>query len=545
MKKVISSLASLCLLSISISACSTPASPQVEGKKEETAPAETAKGGEKVLRYTINAEPPTADPGIATDSNSFDIIYAMFEGLTNYDTKGNLINTAAENYKISEDGKTYTFTLRQGMKWNNGDPVTAHDFEYAIKRNLDPKTASGYAYQLYYIKGGEEFNTGKGSVDQVGVKAIDEHTLEFQLKAPTPFFLELVFFPTLFPLHKASVEGNPNWANEPKTIVSNGPFNMETWEHKSKITFVKNETYWDKANVPLDRIEMTIIEDSNTALSMFEQGETDWAGYPAFTLPGDAIPQYKKDNKLEVAFNPGSMAVTFNTSKAPFNNAKIRKAFGYAIERQSLIDNVVQVDVPPAYGWVPTSMGVNPDGYFKEDAAKAKQLLEEGMKEAGLSTFPEVTYYFDNDAINLKIAQALQDQWKKTLGVDVKLKYNEYKVFYADRKNGNYDFAYYRWGADFNDPINFLEIFKDKEGGNNIAKWENKEFASLLDKSYNETDNEKRKQLFLQAETILMEEMPIAPIHFRGNPFVKTDKVKGFVIYPLGGSYFKFTDIVK
>ncbi|GEC93805.1 peptide ABC transporter substrate-binding protein [Brevibacillus brevis] len=541
MKKGLAIATCLTLLFGVLAGCSNSSAPAEP--TGSTTPAEATKTEPLVLKWSINSEPPSMDPGIAVDADSFDMIYAAFEGLTSYDLNGQLVNATAESFTNSPDYMNYTFKIRKDAKWSNGDPVTAHDFVYAIKRNLDPKTASEYAYQLYYIKGGEEYNTGKGKAEDVGVKAVDDYTVEFNLKSPTPFFRELTFFPTLFPLHQKTLEANPKWADEAKTIVGNGPFIMDTWEHKSKIVFTKNPNYWDKNNVKLDRIEIAMIEDNNTAFSMFENGDIDWGGYPASTLPTDAIPTLKDAGKLMVADNPGTQSVVFNTTKPPFNNKKIRQAFAYAINRQEIIDNILQTGVPAAYGWVPTSMGLKPDGYFKEDQAKAKALLEEGMKELGLSTFPTVTYTFDTNDTNKKLAEALQDQWKKALGVNVKLYTAELKVYRDMRSQANFDMIRFQWGADFNDPINFLEMFRDKTGGNNHPDWENAKFKELIDKSYNEPDLDARKKILLEAETILMEEMPLAPINFRGSPYVKNDKVKDFIIFPLGGAYFKYTSV--
>lgn len=548
MKKGVALATCLTLLFGVIAGCSNsqPTSqPAEQPSQPSTTPAEGTKTEPMVLHWSINSEPPSMDPGIAVDADSFDMIYAAFEGLTNYDLNGQLTNATAESFTNSPDYTTYTFKVRKDAKWSNGDPVTAHDFVYAIKRNLDPKTASEYAYQLYYIKGGEEYNTGKGKPEDVGVKALDDYTVEFSLKSPTPFFRELTFFPTLFPLHQKTVESNPQWANEAKTIVGNGPFIMDTWEHKSKIVFTKNPNYWDKDNVKLDRLEIVMIEDNNTAFSMFENGEIDWGGYPASTMPTDAIPSLKDAGKLMVADNPGTQSVVFNTNKPPFSNKKIRQAFAYSINRQEIIDNILQTGVPAAYGWVPTSMGLNKDGYFKEDTEKAKQLLAEGMKELGLTTFPKVTYTFDTTDTNKKLAEALQDQWKKALGVEVKLYTAELKVYRDMRSQANFDMIRFQWGADFNDPINFLEMFRDKTGGNNHPDWENAKFKELIDQSYNEPDLGKRTQILKEAETILMDEMPLAPINFRGSPYVKNDKVKDFIIFPLGGAYFKFTSVTK
>lgn len=552
MKKWRLGLSGAALLFSLVTGCSTNPTPEnaqlASGTKTTTQPStpvESASTEPMVLHWSVTGEPPTMDPGIATDASSMDMINLAFEGLTAVDKQGQMINAVAESYTNSPDFTQFHFTLRKDAKWSNGDPVTAHDFEYAIKRNLDPQTASGYAYQLFYIKGGEEFFNGTGKSEDVAVKATDDYTLDFTLRSPTPFFRELTSFTTYYPLHQKSIESNPKWAGEASSIIGNGPFVIDTWEHKARLAFNKSSTYWDKANVKLDRIEIAVIEDNNTALSMFENGDLDWGGYPSFGLSPDAIGQIKEEGKLVVADNPGTKAVIFNTEKPPFTNKKIRQAFAYSIDRKLLIDNILQTGVPAAYGWVPTSMGLNPDGYFKEDVEKAKQLLAEGMQELGLKEFPKVTYYYDTGETDKKIAQALQDEWKKTLGINIDIRTSEWKVFNSDVQSGKFDFGIWLWGADFNDPINFLEMYKDKEGGNNVVRFDNKEYRDLLNKSYYETDPEKRKKLMFDAETILMEEMPLAPLHFRGNAYVKNDKVKDFVIFPLGGSYFKYAYLEK
>lgn len=208
MKKGLIIATCLTLLFGVLAGCSNSSAP-AEPTGSPTTPTEPAKQEPMVLKWSINSEPPSMDPGIAVDADSFDMIYAAFEGLTSYDLNGQLVNATAESFTNTPDYMNYTFKIRKDAKWSNGDPVTAHDFVYAIKRNLDPKTASEYAYQLYYIKGGEEYNTGKGKAEDVGVKAVDDYTVEFNLKSPTPFFRELTFFPTLFPLHQKNAGRKP------------------------------------------------------------------------------------------------------------------------------------------------------------------------------------------------------------------------------------------------------------------------------------------------------------------------------------------------
>jgi len=506
----------------------------------QTAPAEST--GPKVLKMNLHSEPPTADPGLAEDSTSGAVVRATFDGLTrNVDGKSK--ESIAEKIDVSEDLMTYTFTIRDA-KWSNGDPVTAKDFEFAWKRVLDPKTASNYAYQLYYIKNGEKFNKGQAKMEDVGVKALDDKTLEVKLEAPTPFFLELTSFYTYYPVNQKVVEANPKWAAEAATHVGNGPFKIETWEHKNKLVLVKSDSYWDKDTVKLDKIDFSMVEDENTELSMFENGEIDWAGHPLSALPTDAIPALKDSGKMVTQPIAGTYFYRFNTEQAPFNNAKIRKAFTYAINRQAIIDNVLQAGQTPAMGYVPQSMSVNPDPFFKDnDVETAKKLLEEGMKEEGITKLPTVTLSYNTSEGHKKVAEAIQDQWKKAFNIDVKLENKEWKVYLDDVHQGKYQIARAGWLGDFNDPINFLEMFKDKDGGNNDTRWENPKYKELLNKSALEVDPEKRKQILAEAEAILMEEMPIAPIYYYTDSWVKADKVKGVSVDGLGHVDFKWATV--
>jgi oligopeptide transport system substrate-binding protein len=298
--------------------------------------------------------------------------------------------------------------------------------------------------------------------------------------------------------------------------------------------------------VNLTKVEFTMIEDENTELSMFENGELDWAGAPMSQLPTDAIPALADSGRMKTMPIAGTYWYKFNTEQAPFNNVKIRKAFAYAIDRQSLIDNLLQAGQIPATGAVPPSMVLNEKGYFKDnDVETAKKLLEEGMKEEGLTSLPEITLSYNTSEAHKKIAEAIQDQWKQNLGVDVTLENKEWQVFIEDLHQGNYQIGRMGWLGDFNDPINFLELYKDKKGGNNDTNWENPQFKELLNQSALEKDPQKRKEILAQAEQILMDEMPIMPIYFYTNSWVQSEKVTGVVVDGLGNIDLKNADITE
>jgi len=546
MKKIMSVIATLILVTGVLAGCTGQAPSATESGATNPSggtgsPAPSA--GDKVFRINIGSEPSTADPGLADDSTSILVVSSLFDGLTRRGVDDKIHNAVAEKIDISEDGLVYTFHLRDS-KWSNGDPVTAHDFEFAWKRALDPAFASSYAYNFFYIKNGEAYNAGNATADDVGVKALDDHTLEVHLENQTPFFLELTAFATYYPVHQKTVKDNPEWAMEASTHIGNGPYTLAKWEHKSAMQFTKNGHYWDKDNVKVDKVEATMIEDNNTSFSMFENGELDWAGAPMVTLPTDAIPVLKDSGKLQGKPVASTYFYSFNIEQPPFNNVKIRKAFSYAINRKEIVENILQTGQIPALGFLPPTMSVKPEGYFQDhDTQRAKQLLEEGMRELGISQLPPISVIFNTSDAHKKIAEAIQDQWRQTLGVDVKVTNLEFKVFLDTVDETNYQIARRGWAGDFNDPITFMEIFREKKG-NNSTNWINDKYNQLLVQISKESDSQKRQQLFGEAEQILMDEMPIAPIYFYKDSWLQGENVaEGIYVDVLGNGDLKYVEM--
>lgn len=528
-------LSMLLVLSMFLVACG--------GNKEDNAGSN--KEEKQELNININTEPPTLNPGLAEDSTSGTVLRQTFEGLSRINLKGEAELAAAEDVKVSDDQKTYTFTLRDA-KWTNGDPVTAKDFEYAWKWALNPANNSSYSYQLYYLEGGQAFNEGTGSEDAVGVKAIDDKTLEVKLVNPTPFFLELTAFYTYLPINSKIAEANPDWANDAgDNYTTNGPFKMTEWSHSDKVVLEKNADYWDADTVKLDKITMIMVNDPNTEVSMFDNGELDWAGMPTGNLPQDALPALEKEGKLHTQPIAGIYNYKLNTTVEPFNNVNIRKAFALAINRKELIDNVAQGGQLPAMAIVPPTMfAENEKGYFKDnDVKKAKEYLQKGLEELGykdISELPAIGLSFNTDDGHQKIAQAVQDMWKKNLGVEVALDNQEWKVYIEKVTALDYNIARMGWLGDFNDAINFLELYYSATGGNNDTGWENKEFQALLDQSATETDAAKRQDLLKQAEAIFMDEMPVIPVYFYTNNWVQNESLKDVAVSGLGDVQFKW-----
>lgn len=545
------------ILSMFLAACS--------GGSEDSGSQEDAEGGNddgnteeqsdtpqyadnQELRVNILSEPPSLDPATATDTTSSAVLKAVFEGLTRGTPDGEYVPAQAEDIQVSDDGLTYTVTLRDDIQWSNGDPVTAEDFEYAWKHVLDPETAdTDYAYQLYVIKNAEAVKSDDKPLDALGVEVLSEKELEITLENPTPYFMELLAFPTYFPVNKEVAEEHPKWYTDAgPNYVTNGAFTLEKWEHKDQITMKKNEDYWDAENVHLETIQMFMIDDGNTELSMFENGELDWAGAPTGSLPLAATDALKQSGELTIHPIAGVYYLSFNIEAEPFTNKKVRKAFSLAMNRQALIDNVLKRGQLPAMALVPPSIWEeNEEGYYDDNnVERAKQLLEEGLDELGWSKdeLNDVTLSYNKEGENGKIMQAVQEMWNKAFDISLKMDNAEWKVYLDKLSEGNYQVGRMGWLGDFNDAINFLEIFRTV-GGNNYTNWEDEEFKKLLDESAEQTDPAERKETLKKAEDIFMEARPIAPLYFYTHTWVKADYLKDVYIDGLGNVDYKWAYI--
>ncbi|CAM5216750.1 Oligopeptide transport system substrate-binding protein OS=Ureibacillus acetophenoni OX=614649 GN=SAMN05877842_11166 PE=4 SV=1 [Ureibacillus acetophenoni] len=535
-------LSMLLVLSIVLAACNTG------GDKDNTATKDDGTTT-KEINLVIPSEPPSLHPGLATDSTSGVILQNVFEGLTTI-KDGEVVNAVADDVQVSEDQLKYTFTLKD-TTWSNGDPVTAEDFAYAWTWVLNPENASEYASILYPIKGAEAYNLGEGSVDDLGINVVDEKTLEVTLENPTPYFLELTAFKTYFPVHKATAEANPEWYTEAgEDYITNGPFTLADWQHSASITLEKSDSYWDKENVALDTVNISMVENETTAVTMFDSGEIDFLGAPFQTVSLDAIDRYKKEGILNIEDYAAIYWYKFNTTGEFTKNANIRKALTLAINRQELIDNITKGEQSPALGMVPAAVkGFEEDrGYFKDnDIEEAKKALELGMKELGI-TDPsqiEIGLSINTSEAHSVIAQFVQEGWAKNLGITVSIDNSEWQV-YLDKLNIlDYDVARMGWIADYNNAYSFLEQYNSADNGNNDTGWENAQYTELLKQSVVETDPEARIALLKEAEAIAMSEFPVAPVYYYTNLHVKKDFVKNMAPNALGNVYLKYVDINK
>ncbi|WP_462406406.1 peptide ABC transporter substrate-binding protein [Gracilibacillus sp. Marseille-QA3620] len=538
MKKAISVLSILMMLVLSAACTATKESGNEDRKGNQD-------GDEKVLYLNNGEEPTSFDPPIGFNAVSWNALNNLMEGLTRLGKNHEPEKAAAENWEVSDDGKVYTFFIREDAKWSNGDDLTASDFVYAWKRLLDPETASGAAFLGYFIEGGEAFNTEKGTADDVKVEAVDEKTFKVTLTSPQAYFLSVITNPAFFPINEKTAKENPEWFAEAESFVGNGPFILSEWKHDSHMIMKKNPEYWDADSVNLDKVNWAMVNDTTTEYQMYTNGELDTSDVPP-EMSGQLI----KEDKVKVEEQAGLYFFRFNVEKEPFQNINIRKAFAMATDQKQLVDYVTKNEEEPAYGFVAPGFK-DPSGKdFREingdlmvtDVNKAKELLAKGLEEENYDKLPEVTLtYSTGDDTHKKIAEALQQMYKENLGVDVKLANLESNVFAEDQKALKLQFSRSSFLADYADPINFLENFQTGHSMNRTG-WSSEKYDELIKKAKLESDEKKRYELMYEAEQILMGEMPIIPIHFYNQLYLQADGVTDIIRHPVGYLELKWAD---
>lgn len=532
MKRILAlAISMVLLLSIALTGCGG-------GGSNNAAGTTAAAPAEKILVVNNGSEPGSLHPGKATGTHDSWVLEHTLEGLTKKSPDGNIVaGMAAELPKASADGLTYTIKLRDA-KWTNGDPVTAGDFEYAWKYCLAPATASEYAYQMYYLKGGEAYNTSsetdpaklKALEDAVGVKALDDKTLQVTLEQPTPYFVELLSFYTYYPVPSKVQAANENWYTEAATYVSNGAFKLAEWNHKESVKIVKNPDYYDAASIKLDGIEFVMLEDSTSAWQMYQNDEI----HLLYPIPTEVTNQLRtaKSPELKIGADLSIYYYGMNTTKKPFNNVKVRKALAMAIDRTAIVENVTMGGQLPAFSMVPAGIPdttgdfrKNGGDYFKEDVEEAKKLLAEGLKEEGVNTLNFTLTYNTSDA-HKKIAEAIQEMWRKNLGIEVKLENVEFQVKLDRERVLDYEMSRSGWIGDYVDPMTFLDMWTSFSQQNNTG-WKNDQYDAFIRSAMVEQDPAKRLVALHDAEKLLMENIPVIPIYFYTKPYTVKPYVTG------------------
>ncbi|URZ14267.1 peptide ABC transporter substrate-binding protein [Clostridium felsineum] len=515
---------------------------------------------EQKVSYNLGADPQTIDPGLNNSVEGGTVVSNAFEGLVDIDKNEKVIPGVASSWDISADKLTYTFHLRKNAKWSDGKPVKSKDFEFAWKRALAPETASDYAYQLYYLKNGEDYNEGKASKDSVGVKAVDDYTLKVELAAPTPYFLSLTAFPTYMPLREEIVtKDNKGWAAKKENYISNGPFYMTDWKLKSTMTFKKNPNYWNKSTVKLDIITYYMLAQESSATAAYTSGQID-------INDNNLVPSVQKQDlikKGEAKVYPyyGTYFYDINVGDKDSSNGaeitkalknpKVREALTLAIDRESIVKNITKGGEKPATSFVPSSIKLSDGKAFKNkeyysakgDVKKAKALLAEAGYPDGKG-FPTIQIMYNEGSNNQDVTQALQDMYKKNLNINVTLQSVERKVQLDNLTKQQYQICRASWIADYNDPMTFMDMYVTG-GGNNNPGYSNSEYDALIKDAKSTPDTTKRIDDMHKAEDILMRDLPIIPVYEYTNVVEIKSYVKDFHKSPLGFVYFNNTYIKK
>ncbi|MBI3805892.1 MAG: peptide ABC transporter substrate-binding protein [Nitrospirae bacterium] len=485
------------------------------------------------FRMNLTSEPPTLDWSLATDNVSIRVIENLMEGLAEYDPQLRPRPAIAQSWEVSPDGLRYLFHLREDVFWTDGKRVTAGDFEYSWKRLLDPKTASEYAYFLYDLRGAAEYNAGETKdPDRVGVKALDEKTLQVDLKKPAVYFPSITTFTATFPLRRDLIEQYGERWTEPAHLITCGPFRLNEWRHEYRLTLDANDRYYG-GRPALDRLVFYVVEEETTALTLYETDHLD-----RVALPPVAIPRYQHHpDYIHAPFLRGYY-YGFNIERAPFNDVRVRRAFALAIDRNE-IPKILKGGEIPATSWIPEGMfGYNPKIGLGFDPERAKALLAEAGHPSGAG-LPTITLAFNTDPTNRLIAENIQAQWKRNLGVSIELDNMEWKVYLKRLKEETPQIFRLGWGADYPDPDNFMNLFTSTSG-NNYSHWKNADYDRLISEAASEPDETKRRNLYDETQRILTERAaPMIPLFFAAQNLLIKPEIQGLQVNAMDLLYLK------
>ena len=494
--------------------------------------------------YNLVIGPKTIDPQLAESVSATKIDSQCMEGLIILGEKsGEVLPGAAEKWDISKDGLTWTFHLRQNAKWSNGDPITAADFNFGMKRALEPSTAAQTAYILYDIKNAKAYNQGKiKDYSEVGIKVIDKNTLQIILAHPVTYFAQLISSTIAYPLNeKFYNQVKDQYALSADKMLYNGPYVIKDYIPNGKYEFEKNPGYWNADNIKIEKLSFLIVGNYNTAANMFRDGGLDIS-----SITGNQLPQFKDSKAYRAVQTGGLMYLEFNTKNKFFKNENIRRAVAMAIDRKTFCNDVLKDGSTSAYSFVPPGISggkVNGEivtfrkrfggDLFKFDIIEAQKLFKKGLKEIGYTGKAEVKLLCGNTSGALRNTQYIQQQLFKNLGLNVILEPNTFQAQLSKMSQENFDFVYTEWLPDYDDPATYLNIWV-KGGGNNKTQWSNKQFDDYMKTATDSPDNNIRMNVMHKAEELLMKEMPVTPIIYRVEPMLVQPNLKGVVLVGLG-----------
>ncbi len=517
---------------------------------EEPGDTEGAGGGEladtQEMVFVLNNEPDGIDPNVTNNSFATPFLSNCFEGLVTYDEKGEVVPGNAESWESNDDLTVFTFHLREGLKWSDGTALTANDYVYSALRVLTPETTSQYVNMISdYVVNGQEFYDGTASAEDVGIKALDDNTLEFTLKASCPYFIDLVSMWVYFPVQQATIEANGDkWTASAEAYVSNGPFKITEMNMGESMVLEKNENYWNAENVTLEKLTFRYVLDTSTALTAYESGEVDGVR----TVPSSDLARLKAENAGLVSTpNYGTVYYDINCSKEPYNNPLVRKALNLAIDREALINNVAQVDGQPAYSFLAPGYVVDGKDVTegRSDFGLSSTADVEGAKaalaEAGYPDgegFPTLQLSFYSDDNVKKIAEAIAEMWEKNLGITVEVSSAEWAVFYDAVQSGNYEVAAMGWSADYVNPMSFLPLLYTNDVTNN-SFYSNPDYDAIVDQIKVEKDPAKFAELVLQADELVSADYPVLGLYYKSNTYLIKDYIEGVYMVSSSNIYFR------
>ncbi|MCH9621451.1 MAG: Oligopeptide-binding protein OppA [Chlamydiia bacterium] len=509
----------------------------------------TKKKSVNGIHINVLQDPTTLDSRKCADFISSCVQFLLFEGLVRMTPDSIAAPGIARDIFVSDDGLKYTFRIRDAQ-WSNGTPITAYDFAQTWLDMLDPLFPSPNAHLLFPIKNAEKAKRGDVPLRDVGIKVVDYKTLEVYLKNPTPYFKELISFTVFNPICQHHIQDNEDWAKRcDRTFICNGPYRLAKRRPGRDLILEKNPYYWDADSVELEQISISIVDSETTALNLFNNNELDLLGIPFRGIPSDSIPDLLDRGLIETTDIPASTICCFNLERYPFNNKNIRKAFAYSINRKDIVNHVTSMSESPGVDLLPENLLPNqPTPFFTDgDIETARMYLEKGLKELDITIedLPTITLLHSTTGIYPKIAQAIQDQWKKGLGISVELNGFEYKVFLDHLNKKNFCIGQCVWIAQYPDPMDLLDRFRLKENTKNYSGYDNKKYQEILEGSLYHQDKIKRYDELKKALNILNEEVPVTAIYHWKNAYMKKPYIKGLKISPFGFSNLTGIKVIK
>jgi oligopeptide transport system substrate-binding protein len=501
-------------------------------------------GGQNEFLYMFTGPIPDMNPSTTTDLNSFILLNNVMEGLYRIDENERPQPALAESVEVSDDDLTYTFTLRDGIRWSNGDPITSQDFKWSWLHALNPDTGAQYAYIIYtFVKGAAEYNSGDGSAEDVAIETPDDKTLEVTLVAPFPFWLGLTAFQTYFPQNQKFVEQQGDeYAQSASALLYNGPFKMTQFNSSTGATLVKNEDYWDKANVDLQKVTIRVVKEVDTRVNLYEAGELDYA-----ELTSEYVDQYRDTPAFNTIVNFATWWLAMNFKNKVFQNENIRQAIQVSFDRNALTNQILNDGSEGAEGLVPRGMAGPGNQTFREavgsvlpeyDPQQAKELWQQGVEELGKE--PTLTLLTQDTSAAKDAGTFLQSQFKENLGANVEINAQPFDQFLTLMTDGDFDFSLYGWIADYNDPMTFLDLFLSDSDFNDPS-YKNARYDQLIKAAQTETDEQVRMDMLIEAETLLVQDdAAIAPVYFEGVAYLVRPSIENFVVHPTGPQEWKY-----